>query len=103
VGAAFAKLGDPDAINLGLPSKGHVVVGPAAIARSVAGDQPLDAPSTIVWGADTALVASSGDLGITFGVIRPKSPPPGQSGAGASFFTIWRRTSPAAPWRYVAE
>lgn len=103
VGAAFAQLGDPEAINLGLPSEGHVVVGPAAIARTVSGGQPLDAPSTIVWGADTALVASSGDLGITFGVIRPKSPPTDQPGAGASFFTIWRRASPTAPWRYVAE
>jgi ketosteroid isomerase-like protein len=103
VGAAFARFGDPDAVNVGLPTDGGFVMGPVAIARAVSGGQPLDAPATITWRADTALVASSGDLGITFGVIRPKTPPPGQSAAGASFFTIWRRTSPAAPWRYVAE
>ena len=46
-----------------------------------------------------ALVASSGDLGVTVGYIRTKdgSRPP------VPFFTVWRRDSPASPWRYIAE
>lgn len=104
VGAAFAQFGASDAVNVGPPTAGAFIVGAEAIARSVAGTQPLNAPSPIVWGADTALVASSGDLGITFGVIRAKNPPAGTPpNAGAAFFTIWRKASRAAPWRYVAE
>lgn len=103
VGAAFAEMGDEQAVNVGPSSLGRFVVGPRAIALAVSGNQPLTAPSAITWNADTALVASSGDLGITFGVIRPKQLPADNPNAGASFFTIWRRSSPNAPWRYVAE
>lgn len=103
VGAAFAEMGDEQAVNVGPSSLGRFVLGPRAIALAVSGNQPLTAPSAITWNADTALVAPSGDLGITFGVIRPKQPPADNPNAGASFFTIWRRSSPKAPWRYVAE
>lgn len=103
VGAAFAEMGDEQAVNVGPSTLGRFVVGPRAIALAVSGNQPLTAPSAITWNADTALVAPSGDLGITFGVIRPKQPPADNPNAGASFFTIWRRASPDAPWRYVAE
>jgi hypothetical protein len=103
VGAAFAEMGDAEAVNIGPPTLGGFVLGPRAIAVSVSGNQPLTAPSAIVWKADTVLVAPSGDLGITFGVVRPKEASADNPNAGASFFTIWRRSSPAAPWRYVAE
>jgi len=103
VGAAFAEMGDAEAVNLGPPTLGGFVLGPRAIAVSVSGNQPLTAPSAIVWKADTVLVAPSGDLGITFGVVRPKQAPADNPNAGSSFFTIWRRASPDAPWRYVAE
>ena len=100
---AFAVTGSDDAVLMGGPDDPQFVVGSANIARTVApvkGDQP----ATVTWSADTALVASSGDLGITFGVIRPKvSQHPGTPSSGAAFFTIWRRRSPAAPWRYIAE
>lgn len=100
---AFADMGSDDAVNMGGPDDPQFVVGAANIARTVApvnGDQP----ATITWGADTALVASSGDLGITFGVIRPKvQQDPNAPAPGAAFFTIWRRASPSAPWRYIAE
>lgn len=100
---AFADMGSDDAVNMGGPDDPQFVVGAANIARTVApvnGDQP----ATITWGADTALVASSGDLGITFGVIRLKvQPDPGAPSPGTAFFTIWRRASPSAPWRYIAE
>jgi hypothetical protein len=49
------------------------------------------------------LVAPSGDLGISFGMIRPnQAPPPGQP-AATPFFTIWMRDGPGDPWLYVAE
>lgn len=98
VGAAFAQRGTPASLNVGLPSDGRFVRGADAIARVVAGGQPLDAPSTITWSADTAIVATSNDLGITFGVIRPRNAP---GATGSSFFTIWRKVDGA--WRYVAE
>lgn len=103
VGAAFVVMGNETSVNVGLPTDGRFIVGSPAIARLVAGGQPLDAPSTIVWGADTAVVSSSGDLGMTFGVIRPKAAPAGPALAGSSFLTIWRKAGPGAPWRYVAE
>ncbi|WP_396201910.1 hypothetical protein [Gemmatimonas sp.] len=100
---AFADMGADDAVNMGGLDDPQFVVGPANIAKSVApvnGEQP----ATITWGADTALVSSSGDLGITFGVIRLKVPQNSNTPApGAAFFTIWRRASPSAPWRYIAE
>lgn len=100
---AFTDMGSDDAVNMGGPDDPQFVVGAANIARSVApvnGDQP----ATITWGADTALVSSSGDLGITFGVIRPKvQQDPNAPVPGAAFFTIWRRASLSAPWRYIAE
>ena len=100
---AFADMGSDDAVNMGGPDDPQFVVGAANIAKSVVpvnGEQP----ATITWGADTALVSSSGDLGITFGVIRAKVPKDRNTPApGAAFFTIWRRASPSAPWRYIAE
>jgi len=100
---AFTDMGSDDAVHMGGPDDPQFVVGAANIAKTVA---PLngDQPATITWGADTALVSSSGDLGITFGVIRPKVPQdPNTPTPGAAFFTIWRRASPSAPWRYIAE
>lgn len=100
---AFAQMGSDDAVNMGGPDDPQFVVGAANIARTVApvnGDQP----ATIAWGADTALVSSTGDLGITFGVIRPNAPTDASAPSpGSAFFTIWRRASPSAPWRYIAE
>lgn len=99
---AFTDMGSDDAVNMGGPDDPQFVVGAANIAKTVApvnGDQP----ASITWGADTALVASSGDLGITFGVIRTKAPDAGTSSPGAAFFTIWRRASLSTPWRYIAE
>jgi len=95
VGPAFAKWGREDATNMGDPAKPGYTVGAAAIAAG----QSSELPVTIEWGADRAIVASSGDLGITFGYIRAKdgSRPP------FPFFTIWRRDGPTAPWRYIAE
>lgn len=97
VGAAFAQRGTPESLNAGRPSDGRFIRGADAIAQVVAGGTAPDAPSTITWSADTAIVATSNDLGITFGVIRPKQSP----ATGTSFFTIWRKSN--GVWRYVAE
>ena len=57
----------------------------------------------ITWGPDKgALVASSGDLGVTWGFIRPKEPKASEP-AAFPFFTVWRKAAPDSPWRYVAE
>lgn len=99
LGHAFAQSGARDGMNLGGGSA-DFVHGNENIAHFVSSNRPMDA-KPFTWGADDALVASSGDLGITFGQIH-------QNGAPAdaptfAFFTIWRRESPTAPWRYVAE
>jgi ketosteroid isomerase-like protein len=102
LGAAFAQYGSKDAIHLGPPSEAGLVVGVDAVARMVAGQDPLNTPATISWGPDRSIVASSGDLGVTIGMIRPDSPAAGQP-AAFPFFTIWRRPTAEAPWRYIAE
>ena len=97
LGAAFAKHGSADAVNMGTGPA--FTIGAEAIGRAIgAGSQGAGSP--LSWSADRTIVASSGDLGITFGRIRTNAEP---SKPGAPFFTIWRRDSPTAPWRYVAE
>lgn len=101
IGAAFARHGRADAVNMGGPDAPGFIVGSEAIGRNVgAGSPPNTSP--VEWSADRVLVASSGDLGITFGMIRIKQPQAGQPSA-VPFYTIWRRDSPSLPWRYIAE
>jgi ketosteroid isomerase-like protein len=100
LGNAFRATGRADAVNLGGPTSADFVYGNEAIARLVAGGGSMDA-KPFTWSAETAYVASSGDLGVTFGFIR-------QNGASADatpfpFFTIWRRDGVNAPWKYIAE
>ena len=94
IGAAFTEFGRTDAINSG-------TVGAAAIGAAVGGGNT--GPSPVSWSADEVLVAPSGDLGISFGMIRPNQPPPTGQPAATPFFTIWMRDGPDEPWRYVAE
>lgn len=103
IGPAFAKYGSADAINFGGPEDAAFVVGSEAIGQSVARGAPGDS-SPVSWGPDRVLVASSGDLGITFGMIRANAPDEkGQPQPQIPFFTIWRRAAVTDPWRYVAE
>jgi len=96
--AAFRRYGHPDAVNMGSPG-GPFLIGANAVAAGVSADST---PSPLSWGPDyRVIVASSGDLGITFGFIRSNQPQPGQD--PFPFFTVWRRLSPADPWRYIAE
>lgn len=101
IGPAFAQYGSADAVNLGGVSAAGLVIGADEIGRLVGAGQPA-AGSAIVWSPDKVLVASSGDLGVTIGMIRPHAPAAGQP-THFPFFTIWRRANTAAPWRYVAE
>jgi ketosteroid isomerase-like protein len=101
IGPAFAKYGSADAVNMGGNDDAAFVLGADAIGRSVGAGSPADS-SPVEWNADRVVVASSGDLGITFGMIRIKKPEP-NGPAAVPFFTIWRRDSSAAPWRYIAE
>ena len=101
LGPAFAKFGSDDALNLGGPAEAGLVIGAENIARIVSAGQPATG-STLNWAPDRVIVASSGDLGVTIGMIHPNVPAAGQP-ANFPFFTIWRRQSATAPWRYVAE
>jgi hypothetical protein len=96
VGPAFQLWGSADATNAG--NGPGFTVGAAAIGRDQSGP-----PAPIHWGPEGVLVASSGDLGVTWGWIRSNGPPPEGRPAQVPFFTIWRRASPDAKWRYVAE
>ena len=98
--AAFVRYGSPDAVNMG-PPNGPYLVGAGAIGRMVGEGEPANG-SSVSWGPDEGvIVASSGDLGITFGLIRSNDP--ASDATPFPFYTIWGRASPDAPWRYVAE
>lgn len=97
LGAAFTKYGSADAMNMG--NGASFTIGAEAIGKAIgAGSPPPGSP--VSWNADRTIVAASGDLGVTFGMIRRNDDP---SKPGSPFFTIWRRASPTDPWRYVAE
>ena len=97
LGAAFKKNGRPDAMNMGRDAAFRIG------ADAIGGDMGDDPVSPVAWSADGVLVASSGDLGVTWGMIRLNAPPPAGQPAAIPFFTIWYRSNPGEPWRYVAE
>lgn len=101
--AAFATHGHHDAVNVGPPNVPTFVVGAAAIGQSVGGGTPTDS-SPLAWAPDEGiLVASSGDLGVTFGTIRRNGPTPAGQPAKIPFITVWHRATESMPWRYIAE
>lgn len=102
LGAAFTKHGWPDAMNMGGPNDAGFVIGNELIGRNIGEGSPTNS-SPVFWSADEAIVASSGDLGVTFGLIRSR-PQPNASGPPPPpqpFFTIWRRIN--GVWKYIAE
>jgi ketosteroid isomerase-like protein len=101
LGAAFTRYGSADAVNMGGPDKPGFVHGNVDIGKNVGAGSPTDS-SPLAWGPDKVIVASSGDLGVTIGMIRPNKPEAGKP-AAFPFFTIWRRATASDPWRYVAE
>ena len=97
LGPAFVKYGSPDATNLGAGA--GFTVGNAAIGADVAS---FNGPP-IKWAPDDVIVSSTGDLGITWGYIRPLEPAKNGQPSGGPYTTIWRRAAPDQPWRYIAE
>lgn len=95
--AAFQKWGRPDSVNIGAAET--IAIGAQAIGEGVAGPEP---GSPVSWAADEVLVAASGDMGLSYGVLHFKTPPPGQPST-IPFMTIWARPRAGDPWRYVAE
>ena len=94
--SAFRANGRADAMNMG--REAAFVIGADAIGAAM----PPGSASEVHWAAEDALVAASGDLGVTWGKIRAHVPEPGQP-AAIPFFTIWYRADPSKPWKYVAE
>ncbi|MBA3270952.1 MAG: hypothetical protein H0T71_10600, partial [Acidobacteria bacterium] len=102
VGAAFTNNGSSDAVNMGPPNQPAFTISAASIGKAIGEGSPTDS-APIAWAADAgSIVASSGDLGVTFGFIRAHKPETGRPGA-TPFITVWRRASVNDPWRYVAE
>ena len=100
LGPAFATHGREDAVNVGPRTSPTFVVSAAEIGKGMG---PGTA-SPLAWAPDEgSIVASSGDLGVNFGFIRPNTPPPPGQPAAVPFITIWRRASATEPWRYIAE
>jgi ketosteroid isomerase-like protein len=97
IGPAFARWGRADSANMG--RNAAFTIG----AVEIAAGQPQSPPSAVSWAPEGTLVASSGDLGVTWGWIRPNGPPRAGQPAAFPYFTVWRRGSRGEPWRYVAE
>jgi hypothetical protein len=98
LGPSFTQNAAPDAMNMGGPQAADFLFGPEAIGAGVGAGQT--GPSTLTWGPDTVLVASSGDLGVTIGHINA----PAQAGQPAQrfpFFTVWKKVG--GVWKFVAE
>lgn len=103
LGPAFVKHGSSDAMNLGSPADSAFTFGAEAIGAKVGEGEPPNA-SSVSWGPERVIAASSGDLGVTIGMIYPNAPAAdGGKAKGFPFFTVWRRAGPGQPWRYVAE
>jgi ketosteroid isomerase-like protein len=100
LGAAFKKYGSPEAINLGGPDQPSFTWGNADIGALVGQNEPATG-SSVNWAAEKAIVANSGDFGVTMGYITPNKPGSGGS-TRSPFFTIWRRDRDGV-WRYIAE
>ena len=94
---AFRDFGRADAMNMW--GGANFRVGLDAIATGF----PEEGPAKINWSTEKSYVASSGDLGVSIGMIRPNDPPKAGEPDGFPFFTVWKREGPDQPWRYIAE
>lgn len=97
LGPSFTQNSAPDAMNMG-GGQADFLFGPEAIGAGVGAGE--SGPSTLTWGPDTVLVASSGDLGVTIGHINAPAAG-GQSARRIPFFTVWKKVG--GVWRFVAE
>jgi len=94
---AFAEFGRADAMNM------YAGAGFAYGLDAVVANFKEEGPAKIHWGTEKSFVASSGDLGVSIGMIRPNAPPKAGEPEGFPFFTVWKRDNPGGPWRYIAE
>ena len=94
---AFNENGRKDAMNM------YAGAGFAYGLDAVVANFKEEGPAKIHWGTERSFVASSGDLGVSIGMIRPNEPPKAGEPEGFPFFTIWKRDGPDAPWKYIAE
>ncbi len=94
---AFRDFGRPDAMNM------YAGAGFAYGLDAVVANFKEEGPAKIHWSTERSFVASSGDLGVSIGMIRPNDPPKAGEPEGFPFFTVWKRDGPRAPWRYIAE
>ncbi len=103
-GAAFRTYAAPDAAHVGGQDDASFLFGPEAIGRPLDG---LPSPGVrTTWEATDAIAAASGDLGVTIGANTTDEPATDSTEARRNarpYFTIWRRDTPAAPWRFVIE
>jgi hypothetical protein len=95
---AFREYGREDAMNM--YAGAGFAVGLDAIVANFPADETT---SPVAWAAERSFIGSSGDLGVSSGTIRTNRPGADGRPETYPFFTIWRRDSLAAPWRYVAE
>ena len=84
LGPAFVEFGSEDAMNMG--SDADFLFS----NRAIGGGMPPDPKSPVAWAPDQGtLVAAGGDLGVTWGYIRPHAPPPPGRPSTIPFFTVW--------------
>jgi ketosteroid isomerase-like protein len=96
--AAFREYGRADAMNMA-EGAGFALGLDAITANFPAGETA----SPVRWSTERSFVASSGDLGVSIGTIHTNAPGADGRPAAFPFFTIWRRETRDAPWRYIAE
>lgn len=94
---AFRDFGRQDAMNM------YAGAGFAYGLDAVVANFKEEGPAKIHWSTERSFVASSGDLGVSIGMIRPNDPPKAGEPEGFPFFTVWKRDGPNEPWRYIAE
>ena len=97
IGPAFTKYGAPDAANMG--PEAAFIIGNQKIGGGIGGGS-TETTSPVRWAADEKVIAaSSGDLGVSIGLIRQNAP--GATQPPQAFFTIWRKVN--GVWKYIAE
>ncbi len=94
---SFAENGRADAMNM------YSGTGFSYGLDAVVAGFKEEGPAKIHWSTERSFVASSGDLGVSVGMIRPNDPPKAGEPDGFPFFTVWKRDNPGAPWKYIAE
>ena len=94
---AFRDFGREDAMNM------YAGAGFAVGLDAVTAGFKEEGPAKINWSTEKSFVASSGDLGVSIGMIRPNDPPKAGEPESSPFFTVWKREKPDQPWRYIAE